>query len=649
MNLLSRGTDARATRWLRGTTAALVTTATVVVFASGSATATLANNTFDGSNGDMVPSATDPQGTIDWATPNIGVATGIDIPSGTSDNAFGKGAKEDSSTLAIVTGSIPPNKNDLTRFYEASQTGSNGDIFLDLAWERLVNIGSANMDFEINHTDQTVAPTNFTGSSTSVTLNRTEGDVLVSYMFGGSGTPTIAISRWKTTGSAATCDASTTLPCWAGQTTLDPSIAEAAVNTGNITEQLIAGKPTLPPGLFGEASIDLTLAGVFPKGTCNAFGSVFVKSRSSGSSFDSELKDFIAPVPVHLNNCGSITIKKVTTNDPAGTQQFSFTPSTNLSTSTFSLANGGSKLFDKLSADTYTVQEPSEPAATGGTWSFAGYSCDDSNTNNSTTSTTATVVLALGANVTCTFTNHFTNSPTLATSLSSSSIDVGGSVHDTVTLTGASEPATGTVTYKVWTDNKCSVPYTLGGTYTGNSFGAQNLNADGTLPNSPDYTFANVPSGGKVYYTAEYVSSGTNGANNANADDITACNEPLTINKLSPSASTAQKLLPNDTFRLTAGSFSSPLDTTTQVTFALFGPDNATCSTAQGAAAPVLTESLPMTASGVVSTINGDPTNTSAPIYVTSVGTYHWQVDWPGDANNNAAHSNCSETFSITN
>ena len=43
---------------------------------------------------------------------------------------------------------------------------------------------------------------------------------------------------------------------------------------------------------FGETAVDLTQAGVFPTGTCLAFGSAFVRSRSS-SSFTAEIKDFI--------------------------------------------------------------------------------------------------------------------------------------------------------------------------------------------------------------------------------------------------------------------------------------------------------------------------------------------------------------------
>src|SRR4051812_42854626 len=42
-----------------------------------------------------------------------------DLPTGTGDNSFGQGTKEDTAVPTIVDGSIPPNKSDLTRFYAA--------------------------------------------------------------------------------------------------------------------------------------------------------------------------------------------------------------------------------------------------------------------------------------------------------------------------------------------------------------------------------------------------------------------------------------------------------------------------------------------------------------------------------------------------
>jgi hypothetical protein len=274
------------------------------------ATDPLPGSTFEGGDGNFDVSVA---GHTDWVTfkGQSSLSTGIDTPSGSSDNAFGQGTKEDAPGVTVVDGSIPPNKNDLTRFYVASEL-VNGQNFLYLGWERLVNIGNANLDFEINQK----ATTGFTSSTTgAVTLNRTAGDLLVTYDFSGSGTPTLGLLTWSTAANGdqvSDCYSANALPCWGHHQTLGSANAQGAVNTVGVTDQISGA--SLGVGLFGEAAINLTGAGVFPAGTCKAFGSAFVKSRSS-SSFTAEVKDFIAPVPVDISNCVTIKLKKV---DAAG-------------------------------------------------------------------------------------------------------------------------------------------------------------------------------------------------------------------------------------------------------------------------------------------------------------------------------------------
>jgi hypothetical protein len=291
-------------RWMfigSGTT--LVAAMLLIVAA---ATANLTGSTFEGNDGNLVVNTA---GNKDWATVS-GVVTGTDLSNSKLDNAFGQGTKEDDPNVTVVDGSIPPNKNDLTRFYVASEF-AGGSNFLYLAWERAVNIGSANLDFELNQ-----HPTaGFTNTTTGpVTLNRTAGDILITYDFGGSGTPTLGLLKWVTTGATSQCFSANALPCWGNRVNLSAAgFAEGAVNTGTIVESIAGG--SLTAGLFGEAAINLNAAGVFPPGTCTAFGSTFLKSRSS-SSFPAELKDFVAPKPVSITNCGTVNIHKV---DDAGT------------------------------------------------------------------------------------------------------------------------------------------------------------------------------------------------------------------------------------------------------------------------------------------------------------------------------------------
>jgi hypothetical protein len=410
-----------------------IAVATLSLVTASTASANLTGSTFEGNDGNLVVNT---NGNTDWA--NVpGRNVGIDQPTGSTDNAFGQGTKEDNSAVTVVDGSIPPNKNDLTRFYEASSLGANGHTYLDLAWERLVNIGNANLDFEINHS----VTTGFNGTTTGpVTLNRTAGDLLVTYDFAGSGTPTIGLLKWVTSGSTAQCFSANSLPCWGNKITLGPSVAEAAVNADTVAEPIAGGN--LTTGLFGEAAIDLTAAGVFPAGTCTAFGSTFVKSRSS-SSFTAELKDFIAPIAVNISNCGSITIHKVT---QGGDSSFGYTTTGTLTPSTFNLSNGGTRAYTDVVAGSYSVTENLTAAQIAAGWTQTGLVCgtvSGSGTSATPSGSTVNITLAGNGTVDCTYTNHLMASPTGSTAQNLIP-------NDAFTLSGATSGAGGTITMSLY-------------------------------------------------------------------------------------------------------------------------------------------------------------------------------------------------------
>ncbi len=592
-------------RWVFiGTGTTLVAALLLIVAA---ATANLAGSTFEGNDGNLVVNTS---GNTDWA--NVaGRNTGIDKPSGSSDNAFGQGTKEDSANTTVVTGSIPPNKNDLTRFYEASEQGANGHIYLYLGWERLVNIGNANLDFEINQ--KTTA--GFTSGTTGpVTINRTAGDLLVTYDFGGSGTPTLGLNTWLTAAAGNTvsqCFSANALPCWGKHVTLNGTNSEGAVNTGTIAEPIAGGN--LGAGLFGEAAIDLTAAGVFPPGVCEAFGSAFVKSRSS-SSFTAELKDFIAPIAVNISNCGTIIVHKTTEN---GDSSFGYT-TTGTGLSAFSLSDGGSKTFTPLTAGSYSVTENLTAAQVTAGWTLKSLTCSaQGSSTTSTSGSTASITLALGDTVDCYYTNHIKLSPTISTLLSATSVAVGSTVHDSATLSGATSNAGGTVAYTVYTDSACSLGAQSAGTKTV---------TNGVVPDSNGITFN---SAGDFYWQAVY-----SGDANNNAATSVCTDEHLVVTKAQPGISTAQNLLPNDDATISGG-FGTPGGT---VTFNLFDPSDATC-----AGTPAYTQTVSVSGNGTYST-----TNTT--FLASDEGTWRWQVSYSGDGNNEAAESACGvEHFAIDN
>jgi hypothetical protein len=399
-------------RWGLLFVAALVALGTAAL----AAFANLPGSSFEGNDGNLVVNTA---GNKDWANAPSRVV-GLDKASGKNDNSFGQGTKEDDPQVSIVEGSIPPNKNDLTRFYVSSEY-SEGDNFLYLAWERKVNIGSANLDLEINK-ETTEGFTQ--GSTGALTLNRSPGDLLVTYDFGGSGEPSLGLLTWvtKANGTNADCFSANAMPCWGKRVDLSAAgEAEGAVNTGTVEDPIgpEAGR-MLTTGLFGEAAIDLTKAGVFPAGTCKAFGSAFLKSRSS-ASFPAEVKDFIAPKPVNISNCGEVRIIKKT--NPRGVdQKFHFTstiPSSSTCTETkdpssFTLNDVGNTTSNStkntekcadVPVGTYTVTEGADPAG----FTFNNYACQAQGSGTSVgegeSAKQAKFTIAPGGLVTCVYTN----------------------------------------------------------------------------------------------------------------------------------------------------------------------------------------------------------------------------------------------------
>jgi Prealbumin-like fold domain len=226
-----------------------------------------------------------------------------------------------------------------------------------------------------------------------------------------------------TSGATSQCFFGNTLPCWGNRIDLSGN-AEGAVNTGDVTDPIAPDAPrTLTAGLFGEAAINLTAAGVFPPGACELFGSAFLKSRSS-SSFGAEVKDFIAPVPVNIATCGEIKIIKRT--DPRGiNQDFGFTSTlaglqltcTQPTPTSFTLNDNGNSTGDssantqdctKVPLGSYTVTEGAEPLgfALESLTSTATGSGSSSGAQDATNPAQANITLAAGDDtVTCVYVN----------------------------------------------------------------------------------------------------------------------------------------------------------------------------------------------------------------------------------------------------
>jgi hypothetical protein len=354
--------------------------------------ANLPGSPFDAGDGNLVLN----DEAQDWANaPNL--AKALDITPAANDDSFGQGTKEDTPVPTVVTGSIPPNKSDLTRFYVANQLVGTKQ-FLYLAWERVQEPnGTTNMDFEFNQST--------TLSSNGKTPVRTAGDVLIKYdLAQGGTTPVLGFHRWVTTGNPATvCEANNSVPCWSKVQSLagnfEGSINDPANNppTGSVVDPIPPNNPrTLSARTFGEAAINLTDSGLLPPGQCEAFSGAYLKSRAS-DSFTAAVKDFIAPIPVSISNCGRIIIDKVTDPNPDPTNTsfaFSLTGGPSNLNEQFSLTNAATPFSIEVFAGSGYAAAETTPTG----WTLESATCDDN-------SPVTNIDVAVGETVTCTFTN----------------------------------------------------------------------------------------------------------------------------------------------------------------------------------------------------------------------------------------------------
>ncbi|MFI5527207.1 hypothetical protein ACIA8O_01500 [Kitasatospora sp. NPDC051853] len=566
----------------------------------------------------------DDQDCVDWLQRNAantgwelrnGVLAKADLATGAGDDSFGKGTAEDNPNPTIVDGSIPPNKSDLKQFGVFKETTPNGK-FLELFWTRVNNPqGTTNMDFELNQKfcNPAAVPTNCADNGKGVTPKtplRTAGDKLITYDLSKGGTvPTISIQTWTAAGA------------WSQPPTVISGGANAdalgTVNTSTIpaAETGGLGNPQLDPYTFGEAAIDFDA--IFPSGgSCTTFGSAYLKSRSS-DSFSSELKDFVAPEQVQISNCTSLTTNAVTNvsigDNISDTATLAGAAATAGGTITFHLYSDALCATEvNTGLPAVTVSGPGDygsgnfkPATAGTYYWTASYSGD----NNNSAATTA-----------CGDPNESSvinpKAPTIATLLSASTATTGTAVHDSATLSGATATAGGTVTYTVFTDDKCSAGARDAGTKPV---------TNAVVTDSDALTFATP---GTFYWQAVY----SGDVNNLGATSV--CTTEILVVTASTSIATTQQVFPQDSATVSSAS-GTP---TGSVTFSLYGPNDTDCSKAA-----VYSQTVTLT--------NGSATTTNSTFGVATANgdVYRWKVVYGGDSSHNGSTSACgTESFTLT-
>ena len=209
--------------------------------------------------------------------------------------------------------------------------------------------------------------------------------------------------------------------------------------------------------------------------------------------------------------------------------------------------------------------------------------------------------------------------PTISTQLSSTSVAVGGSVHDSATLSGTSASATGSVTYSVYDNATC----TSGGGGLVSTLGPVPV-ANGIVPDSPTWTATG--GAGAYYFVAFYM-----GSNNTAA--VGGCaTEPITVTQNAPTVSTqlsATSVALGGSAHDTALLLGASANATGSLTYRVY--DNASCA---GGGGGLITTLGPL---GVTNGAMPDSPDWTA----SAAGTYYFVASYSGDANNTAASSGC--------
>lgn len=239
-----------------------------------------------------------------------------DLASGATDNSLIGGTKDNTECPGSGTGSIPSNKDDLLRFYLFHETltevdGTGTDTFLYLGYVRSLpgtTTASAHGVFELNKLN-TKCPSTTKGGVTTPSdfYVRTDGDVRLAFDDEGGNQPIISVQRWNE--PCPGNKGNDTSGCWSLKTPLSAHQAEGSFNGSTIADKLFgAGTTNLGPESFAEMKVNMDTSGLLNSASCVGFGVASLFTGSSGNSDNEQTKDYVAPIPINLNNCQPATV-----------------------------------------------------------------------------------------------------------------------------------------------------------------------------------------------------------------------------------------------------------------------------------------------------------------------------------------------------
>ena len=263
-----------------------------------------------------------------------------------------------------------PNKNEINNatvqfsWGDPTLPGGNAtDLWCSFAADRQVNTGSAYIDFEFLQKPLTMTGTSSGGFLSSGTdSGRTVGDILITIEFQQGGAAAFAvIQRWqpKTGGGFEYAE-------------FTPDAGDIFC-TSNLEVQIAPWEPygqfQYDINQYAEGAVNLTKVFNIAQNPCMVLSTVFVRTRTSGSSGHSELKDFPgAPYQINLDMDDLAITCPQAVNLTACTSQADVTTAYDTWKSGFSYTGGIAPVTTNIAN---FPALPGNFACTGGTLSFS--------------------------------------------------------------------------------------------------------------------------------------------------------------------------------------------------------------------------------------------------------------------------------------
>jgi hypothetical protein len=230
-------------------------------------------------------------------------------PSGSSDLAFESGSENNPDGWVISSApaaSLDPKARIKANWSYSYADSSFAHNYLALSFYRASGSGNADIDFELNQNGPADVYTNSQGTSV---VCRKNGDVLIAFQPQSSASTTaqVNIYKWQWNAGGAPCTAGATGAFSPLVAPAGVSLAEGAMNSSAVTNYLSVSAlgSTFGQSTFGETAVDLTaLANVLaPSAGCEFFNHMQLTTRSSSSTLNSSMEDFVDKGAVVVPAC----------------------------------------------------------------------------------------------------------------------------------------------------------------------------------------------------------------------------------------------------------------------------------------------------------------------------------------------------------